>query len=167
MVFFSAILKDRAIDLLIVNVNRAVNYESLFPLLAERLLLQIVYYSNKYSFQKFKTSDYCDLIKCLDTVLSTSFDLEAMDSGSEALILGQVVSLCNQGDVSSALAEASKLNLATIANQDVFLTLSHHICIALLTDGQCDAALEYFTDTVLKMSLRRKLLQHQKLINKI
>jgi hypothetical protein len=70
--------------------------------------------------------------------------------------LGNVVVFCNQGEVSCALAESSKLNLAAISNEDIFLTLSHHVCIALSAEGNVDSAVEYLTTTVLKMSLRRE-----------
>ncbi len=156
LVFVSAILKDRAIDLLICTVNRIVNYDPMFDILSERLLLQVIQHSNKYTFQNFKNVDYCNLFKCLDIIISSSTDLKAIPNDSEILILGNVVTLCHQGDVSCALAEASKINLSTVSNEETFITLSHHVCIALLNEGSTDSAIEYFTNTVLKMSLRRK-----------
>ncbi len=156
LVFVSAILKDRAIDLLIVTVNRVVNYDAMFAILAERILLQVIQHSNKYSFQNFKNPEYCNIFKCLDIIISASTDLKAISDHSEILILGNVVTLCHQGDVSGATAEASKINLSTISNEETLITLSHHVCIALLNEGSTDSAIEYFTTTVLKMSLRRK-----------
>ena len=128
----------------------------MFSILAERLLLQVIQHSNKYTFQNFNTTDYCNLIKCLDIIMSASADIKAIADDSETLVLGNVVVFCNQGDVSCALAESSKLNLAAISNEEIFLTLSHHVCIALSAEGNVDSAVEYLTTTVLKMSLRRE-----------
>ena len=156
LVFFAAIIKDRSVDFLIITVNRVVNYETMFSIIAERLLMQIIHHINKYTFQNFKSPDYCNLIKCLDVIISTASDLKAIADDSETLVLGQVVLLSYQGDVEGALSEAAKLNLATISNEETFVTLSHHICIALVSEGSFDSAVEYFTTTVLKMSLRRE-----------
>jgi hypothetical protein len=124
-------------------------------------MMQIINHSNKYSVQNFKNPDYCGILKCLEVVISTSSDQKIIEEGSEVWILGQVVTLCNQGDPICALGEASKLNLASISNEEVFITLAHHACIALLIDGDVDAALDYFTKTVLQMSLRREWIQSQ------
>ncbi len=161
LVFTSAILKNRDIELLIVAINRIIYDENIFPVLAERLLWQIINHTNKYSVQNFKNCDYCGILKCLDIIISSASELKVIDENSEAWILGQVVTLCNQGEPLCALTEASKLNLASISNEEVFMTLAHHVCIALLIDGNVEAALEHFTKTVLNMSLRRKeILMH-------
>ncbi len=52
--------------------------------------MQIIHHVNKYAFQNFKTLDYCNLIKCLDVLISTASDLKAMADDSETLVLGQV-----------------------------------------------------------------------------
>jgi hypothetical protein len=156
LIFFSAILKSRDIDLLCSAVNRVITYEDMFSVLAERLLLQIVNQSNKYTFQNFKTPDYRNVVKCLDIVVSTSSDIKAIDEDSVNLILGQVVLFCDQGELPCALAVASKINLSAASNEEIFITLAHHICIAHLIDGNLDAAIDFFTNTVLKMSLRRE-----------
>jgi hypothetical protein len=165
LTFTSAILKDRAIELLSAAVNRVVCDETVFPVLAERLLLQIINHTNKYSVQNFKNSDYCSLLKCLDIIISSASELKVIEEDCEAWVLGQVVTLCSQGDPYDALAEASKLNLLSTSNEVVFMTLAHHICIALLIDGNVDAALEHFTKTVLNMSLRRKRILFSKKFN--
>jgi len=156
LVFLSAILKNRDIDLLCSAVNRVIIYEDMFSVLAERLLLQIVNQSNKYTFQNFKTPDYRNVVKCLDIVVSTSSDIKAIDEDSVNLILGQVVLFCDQGELPCALAAASKINLGAASNEEIFITRAHHICIAHLIDGNLDAAIDFFTNTVLKMSLRRE-----------
>ena len=162
LVFTSSILKDRAIELLNIVVNRVVNDEEIFPVIAERLMLQFIVHSNKYSVQNFKNPDYCGILKCLDVIISTASEQKAVEEDSEVWILGQVVMLCNQGDPVCALAESSKLNLATTSNEEVFTTLAHHVCIALLIDGNVDTALDYFSKTVLQMSLRRTWIHIQK-----
>jgi hypothetical protein len=156
LVFFAAVLKNRDIDLLCNAINRVIIYEDVFSVLAERLLLQIVNHSNKYTFQNFKNPDYCNVIKCLDIIISTSSDIKAIEEDSVTLILGQVVLFCNQGELTCALAAASKINLGTVIDEAIFITLAHHVCISHLTDGNFDAAIDYFTNTVLKMSLRRE-----------
>ncbi len=143
LVFFAAMIKDRAVDILIITVNRVVNYETMFSIIAERLLMQIIQRINKYTFQNLKSPDYCNLIKCLDVIISTASDLKAITYDSEILVLRRVVLLSYQGDVACALSEAAKLNLATISNEETFVTLSHHICIALLSEGSFDSAVEY------------------------
>ena len=83
LVFFAAMIKDRAVDILIITVNRVVNYETMFSFIAERLLMQIIQRINKYTFQNLKSPDYCNLIKCLDVIISTASDLKAITYDSE------------------------------------------------------------------------------------
>jgi hypothetical protein len=121
LVFSASILKERAFEVLSVTVNNIVTCEPLFRSLAEKLLLQIIYCCNKYSFTKFESLEYRYLIRCIEIISSTIFELK------DAYLLGQVVLLCNHGDVSSAISEASKLNLETTSDDQIFLTLAHHM----------------------------------------
>jgi hypothetical protein len=127
LVFSASILKERAFEVLSVTVNNIVTCEPLFRSLAEKLLLQIIYCCNKYSFTKFESLEYRYLIRCIEIISSTIFELKVGVELSDAYLLGQVVLLCNHGDVSSAISEASKLNLETTSDDQIFLTLAHHM----------------------------------------